>query len=500
MQLNLQCYIIIINYYSIFILFFKRLIMEENREKDSNPFNEYPVKILQFGEGNFLRAFADYYIQLANESKAYKGSIAVCQPRNNTAVINALKRQNCKYNIIIRGKNDGRIIDEVKEINCISRAIDTVGEYDSLVELLKSDALEMIISNTTEAGICFHENDIIGDSPNVSFPAKVTALLFERHKAGKGGLVFLPVELIENNGDTLRECIIKYINLWNLDKNFIDYVKSNCSFCNTLVDRIVTGRIDYENDKCAVACEPYASFIIQADDKAERLLPFKNLNVNISFVDDLRVYRSRKVRILNGAHTMSVLAAYHMGFDIVRDMIQDDLMNAYIKKGLFEEVMPTIDLPDKELISFADSVLERFDNPFIDHKILDISLNSVSKFKARCLCTLLDYWEQTGALPGIICFGLAALINFYNGRYDNGKFIGNRNGESYEINDSKNVLDFFEKAYRENNVVKDVLSNKDFWDIDLTEIDGLYDTVKKDYDNIKLYGMRSAVEKVVYNE
>ncbi len=474
--------------------------MEKNREMYSHKFDGYPVKILQFGEGNFLRAFADYYIQLANEINAYKGSIAVCQPRKNTEVINALKSQNCKYNIIIRGRYDGRIINDVKEINCISRAIDTVGEYDSVVELFKSDSLEIIISNTTEAGICFNENDAIENSPDISFPAKMTALLFERYKAGKKGLVFLPVELIENNGGTLRDCIIKYINLWNLGENFIDYVKTSCSFCNTLVDRIVTGHIDYENDKCAVTCEPYESFLIQADDNAKRVLPFDGINANVAFVDDLKAYRSRKVRILNGAHTMSVLCAYDMGFDIVRDMMRDSLMNAYVKKALFEEVIPTINLPEDDLITFANSVLERFSNPFIDHKILDISLNSVSKFKTRCLCTLIDYYNLAGKLPDIICFSLAVLINFYNGRYENGKFVGKRNGKIYEIKDSKNVLDFFEKAYRENNVVKAVLSNKDFWDIDLTQINGLYETVKKYYDNIKINGMRKSAQEVVYGE
>ncbi|MCH5321698.1 MAG: tagaturonate reductase [Eubacterium sp.] len=460
----------------------------------------FPIKILQFGEGNFLRAFADYYIQLANEKGIYNGSVAVCQPRTNTKIINALKNQDCKYNVIIRGRFNGEIIDEVKEINSISRAIDTVGEYDSLLHLIKSDSLETVISNTTEAGICFNESDKMENSPDISFPAKVTALLYERYKSGKSGLVFLPVELIENNGDTLRDCIIKYVTLWELEEGFADYVKNDCSFCNTLVDRIVTGHIDYEDDKCAVACEPYASFLIQADERAKIALPFNNLDKNISFVDDLQVYRSRKVRILNGAHTMSVLAAYHMGFDIVRDMMQDDLTNAFIKKGLFDEVIPTIDLPADELTPFANSVLERFNNPFIDHKILDISLNSVSKFKARCLCTLLDYKKITGKLPRVICFGLAALINFYNGKYAGDKFVGKRNSETYEINDSKDVLDFFGKAYKGDDVVKAVLSNKAFWDIDLTEIDGLYDTVKKYFDNIKTFGMRNAVEMVVYDE
>lgn len=454
--------------------------------------------VLQIGEGNFLRAFADYFLQLANEKNIYPCRVALCQPRSNTAVVNALKNQNCKYNIVIRGKDGGRLVNEVKEVNCIYRCIDTVGEYSNLVEVFKDSSLSAVISNTTEAGICFNPDDKLTDSPQVSFPAKVTALLYERYKAGRDGVVFFPVELIENNGDCLKACVEKYIKLWNLDCGFLNYVKNDCFFCNTLVDRIVTGHIEYENDACAVACEPYASWLIEANGRVKTLLPFDKIDKRISYVDGLKEYRSRKVRILNGAHTMSVPAAFLMGFDIVRDMMQDSLMNSFVRKGIFEQVIPTVNLPEEELRAFAESVFERFENPFIDHRLLDISLNSVSKFKTRCLCSLLDYKELTGDLPDVLCFGLAALISFYNGRYLDGKLFGVRNGESYEIRDCAEVLDFFEKEYKGNDVVKAVLSNKNFWDIDLTEVDGLYDLVLEYFTCINTYGMRKAVCRVVY--
>lgn len=455
--------------------------------------------ILQVGEGNFLRAFAEYFIQLSNQA-GIRSEIIICQPRRNTAVINALKAQNCGYHIVIRGRDNGQIVDEVMPVDCVSRCIDTVGEYDSLVDLFRNDALDIVISNTTEAGICFHSADKLSDCPDVSFPAKVTALLYERYKAGKNGVIFLPVELIENNGGQLKECIKKYIALWNLGEDFASYIDHKCSFCNTLVDRIVTGHTEYKNDKCAVACEPYASWLIEADDEVRKALPFDRNDKRISFVDSLQEYRARKVRILNGAHTMSVLAAYHMGFDIVRDMMQDDLMSRYVRKGLFEEVIPTINLPENELKTFAGSVLERFDNPFIDHKLLDISLNSVSKFKTRCLGTLIDYNRRTGTLPAVICFGLAALIYFYNGQYDGARFIGKRDKDTYEIKDSRDVLDFFSKAFQSGDVVRAVLSNKNFCDTDLTEIEGLYQVVKRDYDSIVSLGMKKAVEKVIFDE
>lgn len=455
--------------------------------------------ILQIGEGNFLRAFAEYFVQLSNNA-GIKSEVIICQPRKNTAVINALNAQNCGYHIVIRGRDNGQIVNKVMLVDCVSRCIDTAGEYNRLVDLFKNAALDIVISNTTEAGICFHSADKLSDCPDVSFPAKVTALLYERYKAGKEGVIFLPVELIENNGGQLKECIKKYIALWNLGEDFAAYIDNECSFCNTLVDRIVTGHTEYKNDKCAVACEPYASWLIEADDEVRKALPFDRNDTRISFVDSLQEYRARKVRILNGAHTMSVLAAYHMGFDIVRDMMQDDLMSRYVRKGLFEEVIPTINLPESELKTFAGSVLERFDNPFIDHKLLDISLNSVSKFKARCLGTLIDYNRMTGTLPAVICFGLAALIHFYNGQYVGARFIGKRDKDTYEIKDSKDVLDFFSKAFQSGDVVRAVLSNKAFWNTDLTEIEGLYQLVKRDYDSIVSLGMKKAVEKVIFNE
>lgn len=432
--------------------------------------------ILQIGEGNFLRAFAENYIQDAAEN-GYKGKAVICQPRKNTKIINALKNHNCEYDIIIRGRLNGKIIDKRKHINCISRCIDTINEYTKLRELFCSEDLQMVISNTTEAGICFNEADKIDDAPNVSFPAKITALLFERYLKCSNGLVFLPLELIEQNGDMLKKCIIKYAELWSLSSDFISYVKNDCSFCNTLVDRIVTGHIDNETDICSVACEPYRSWIIQADRKAKDIIPF----ANVIFTDNIIPYRTRKVRILNGVHTMSVLAAYMAGFDIVRDMMNDELFKKYINMGL-EEIKSTIPLPNNELNDFAGSVLERFSNPFIDHRLLDISLNSVSKFKARCLETIIDYYNSNNTLPKILTFSLSALIAFYLKLCD----------RNYEIRDNEEVMDFF---YNKPNIKK-ILSNISLWDTDLTKINGFEEAVEHNFINIKTNGIVQAVKEV----
>lgn len=443
------------------------------------------IKILQIGEGNFLRAFAEHFVQEANEQGIYDGKVAICQPRKNANVINALKNQNCKYNIFLKGRLNGEIINEVKPIDCVEECIDTVNEYGKLENIFCKDELEIVISNTTEAGICFVESDKMNESPNVSFPAKVTTLLYNRFKRGKSGLVFLPVELIENNGSELKKCIIKYAELWSLGNDFINYIEKECSFCNTLVDRIVTGKAEFEKDECAVSCEPYSSWMIEADEKAQSVIPFCRLDMGAKFVKSVAPYRERKVKILNGVHTMSVLAGYNAGFKIVRDMVCDKTFKAYIDKGLSEEIFKTINLEQKELNDFAQSVLERFNNPFIDHKLLDISLNSISKFKARCLCSLLDYYNKFGKVPSVLSFSFAALINFYE----------NFENKNYPVNDVENVLNFFKAEHSD--IVFDVLANTDFWDDDLTKIDNLYSKVSGYFNDIKALGVRPAMEKLL---
>ena len=440
-----------------------------------NSFGDDMINVLQFGEGNFLRAFADYYFQLAKNNGDFNSGIAVCQPRKNTKIINLLKSQSCRYNVLLRGKLNGKIIDRAVEINCIENAVDTVVEYQLLEKIFCSDSLKVIVSNTTEAGIVFDENDRLADSPDVSFPAKLCALLLERFNKKLGGLVFLPVELIENNGNTLKSCIIQYAEHWKLGAGFVDYINNECSFCNTLVDRIVTGYTEYENDKCAVACEPYGSFIIEADERARAVLPFENIS-DVRYVQCIAPYRERKVKILNCAHTMSIHLAYEMGFTIVRDMIEDNSVYEFIKNGIFGEVIPTINLPDDELRSFAYSVFERFGNPFIDHKLSDISLNSIAKFRARCLPSIIDYYNMYGSLPEHLCLGLAGLINFYI---------------KEDANDDKEKIEFIK-----NNSVNDILSNSDIWGMDLTETGNMSDVINNYIDSINTLGVRKTMESI----
>ncbi len=430
------------------------------------------ITVLQIGEGNFLRAFVDYYFQIAKNNGDFNGGVAVCQPRTNTKIINLLKSQDCKYNVLLRGKLNGELVDSAVPVDCVECALDTVGEYSKLTEIFLSTDLKIVVSNTTEAGIVFSEHDKLSECPNVSFPAKLCALLFDRYNAGAEGLVFLPVELIEDNGTALKSCIIKYAELWQLGDGFVDYIENECSFCNTLVDRIVTGYAEYKNDSCAVACEPFGSFIIEADERAKKVLPFDHID-DVKYVPSIAPYRERKVKILNCAHTMSVHLAYCMGFEIVRDMIEDETVYSFIEKAIFNEVIPTIALPEDELANFAHSVFERFANPFIDHKLLDISLNSIAKFKARCLPSILEYYNKFNKLPSHLCLGLAGLLYFYIHQ---------------NPNDDKKQVEFIK-----HNSVNDILSNSEIWGMNLTEIGNLADIINNDLDSIHCVGVRKTM-------
>lgn len=445
-------------------------------------------KILQIGEGNFLRAFAEYYIQLLKDQGYEDFNVAICQPRKNTKIIDSLKKQNCKYHICLKGRYCSKTVDEVKKINCVSRCIDTQKEFYKLKELFTSDSLEIVISNTTEAGIVFNPDDKIENCPEISFPGKTAVLLYERYKAEKKGLVFFPVELIENNGEKLKNAVLEYASLWNFENNFFEYVNSQCSFCNTLVDRIVTGHIEYKDDNCAVACEPYGSWLIQGSENVRQLFPADKVSKDVKYVSDLSQYRERKVRVLNGAHTMSVLAGYMCGFDIVRDMVNDKVFCAYIRGGL-EEIKCTLDFDKDEIDDYANSVLERFSNPFIDHKLLDISLNSISKFKSRCLPTIKDYVRINGECPAVLTFSLGALIAFYT-------HIGS--DRDYTVNDDSKNIAFFDsvKNMPPCDIVHKVLSNVTFWGEDLTKLHSFEKAVIDYFSLICSKGIEYAVRQL----
>ena len=480
---------------------------------------ERPIKVLQFGEGNFLRAFVDWIIDQLNEKSTFNGDVLMVQPLLN-GMGNMINDQNGLYTTVLRGVQQGKPVEEFRKITSVRGCLNPYTEHEKYIAQAKNPDLRFIISNTTEAGIAYHEGDKLEDKPQTSFPGKVCAFLYERYKAFDGaenkGIIFIPCELIDKNGDNLKRIVLQYAHEWNLPEEFIAWVENACDFCNSLVDRIVPGypraeadelcaRLGYK-DNLLDAAEIFLLWVIECHGKTHQdELPTDKAGVNVIWTDDMSFYRTRKVRILNGAHTMTVLAAYLAGLNTVEECIKSDLVFPMMKRGLFEEIIPSMDGDKKQLEEYAHDVLERFANPYIVHLVLSISLNSVSKFKTRDLPSLVGYIEKKHEIPSVLTFSLASLIAFYNGKLNADKtaLVGNRNGEEYLIKDSPEVLAFFDKLYSDsyncNNckakaIAHAVLSNTDWWGQDLTLLEGLEEKVAGYLRTIYNDGMVEAIK------
>ncbi len=468
------------------------MLKKLNRTTSRQP-QTHPVKILQFGEGNFLRAFADWMVDLLNEKTDFNGAVQIIQPIAQ-GMGEKLNSQNGLYHVVLNGIRQGQPVREIRLITCVEGVINPFESYQRFLKTSENPDLRFILSNTTEAGITFHAKDAGPQTLPESFPGKLTALLYHRFKFFHGdkskALTLLPCELIEKNGETLRDIIVQYIDHWRLEKEFGRWITDHTLFCNTLVDRIVPGfpkddiskicaETGYE-DSLVVMAEPFHLWVIEptagAGPEIERLkteLPFEKAGLDVKWVKDLAPYRTRKVRILNGAHTALVPVAYLRGLRTVREAVEDPGTGDFIRKTIREEIMPTLDLPAGELQQFADDVIERFQNPFIRHELMSIALNSISKFQVRVLPSLLEYVRRKGALPDRLIHSLAALILFYKGEWK---------GEPIALNDTSAVLDFFKKAWSEKDhsaVARRVLSNEELWKMDLTKIKGLTDAVEE---------------------
>lgn len=489
--------------------------MKQINETIEKVYGNYPEKILQFGEGNFLRAFADWMIDNANANGDYKGSVVICQPIAN-GLGDMLNEQDGVYTLAMRGIENGETVEKIQQITSVSRCINPYEDYKALMDIAKSKDLEVVISNTTEAGISYKEGDKLTDTPPSSFPAKVTALLYERFQAFHGdvskGLLFMPVELIDRNGDNLKRIVLQYANEWNLGSDFIEWVEKANKFTNTLVDRIVTGypkdQIDYFEEKLGykdpliVTSEVFNLLVIEGKKEWADILPIHKNEANVIWTDDVTPYKVRKVRILNGGHTSTVLASYLSGHNYVGDFMNDEVFQTYLHKVLFDEVIPTLDLSKEELEEFANSVGDRFANPYIKHNLLDISLNSCSKFNVRCLPSLLEYVNRKNCLPEALCFSFAAFIKFYEGKTEDGKYIGKRaDGTEYQIKDDAEVLEFFEKVWESKDakqIANQVLSHVDFWSgKDLTKVEGLEDKVASYLDKLQNSDVHTIIKDII---
>ena len=466
-------------------------------------------KVMQFGEGNFLRAFVDDFIDIANEKAGYNGKVVLVQPiaQGLTELIN---RQEGLYTLYLRGSENGVKVDDKRVISCVSRCINPYGEWEKILELARSSDLEIIVSNTTEAGIVHDTESAFDQEPPVSFPAKLTRVLYERWKAGRPGIVMLSCELIDNNGKELLRCVYQYIDDWKLEDGFRRWVNEENVFCSTLVDRIVPGRIRDPEEVKALAekngyddpltdvGEVFGIWVIEGPDGLEDRLPFKKAGVPVIVVPDVTPYKKRKVRILNGAHTGFVLGAYLAGFDIVRDCMHDDTVRDFMNKMLYEEVIPTLPLDKKDLEDFARAVQDRFNNPFVNHELMSISLNSTSKWRARNMPTFLDYVQEKGTLPACLTTSFAAYIAFYSNEIreltDKGLVCRRPKGNEYTVSDDRWVLEFYRDHRNDSpeDLVHAVMTHTEMWGQDLTEVPGFEQAVVRILKRIRADGALAA--------
>lgn len=389
--------------------------------KDAVSVQQRPVRILQFGEGNFLRAFADYMVFEMNRSCGFNSAVCACNLRKSGSVAK-LAVQNCLYTLVVQGLKNGAITTECLPINSITKALNPYENYAEFAAFAKSEDWRIVISNSTEAGIAFCESDKLSDEPPSTFPAKLAKLLFERYSFFKGdtkkGIIVLPCELIEKNGDALKACVLKYAKLWNLPEGFAAWLENSCAFCNTLVDRIVSGypahiaaaleQIWEYSDNLAVVAEPYYLWAIQAPEFVRNEIPFEKCGLNVVFTNDISLYRAQKVTLLNAPHTIMAATGLQMNVKTVMDALLHPVLGKFVEDCIFGELLETLDLDIKAKTAYANSVLERFKNPYLKHQLKAISSNAISKTAVRVVPSLREFAKRKGVLPERCVFGLVA--------------------------------------------------------------------------------------------
>ncbi|MCI9155488.1 MAG: tagaturonate reductase [Lawsonibacter sp.] len=472
-----------------------------------------PEKVLQFGEGNFLRAFVDYWFDLANEKAGWNGKCVLVQPIA-PGLAQLINEQEGLYTLYLRGSEKGQKVDDKRVISSVSRCLNPYekADYEAMMAVAVSDDLELIVSNTTEAGITYDPACQKDDCPPASFPAKLTQVLYRRWKAGKPGVIVLACELIDNNGKELLKCIDQYIAQWGLEADFGKYVHEACSVCGSLVDRIVPGRIRDPKEVAELEArhgyadplldvgECFGVWVIEGDEKLNDVLPFRKagLEDKVFVTPDMSPYKKRKVRILNGAHTGFVLGAYLAGQDIVRDCMHDETIKGFMNKMLYDEVIPTLPLDRDDLMNFAAAVQDRFNNPFVNHELMSISLNSTSKWRARNMPSFLEYIKEKGELPKCLTMSLSAYIAFYSSDIqaltEAGLVCKRPRGNEYTVSDDRWVLEFYHehKDDAPEALVHAVLTNEKMWGQDLTQIAGLEEQVAAGLKMIRTEGALAA--------
>ena len=470
----------------------------------------YPERILQFGGGNFLRGFVDWIIDTYNEKTNARLGILVVKPTPRGDYEN-WRQQEGLFHVLTKGISGGELINSSRLVRSVSRIVHPYHEWEQFLESANNPSLNYIISNTTELGIRFSADDQLSDAPPAEFPAKLLRWLMRRYEhfagAQEAGCVIIPTELLVDNGRLLKEILLQYAEAWSLDSAFISWLETANTFCNTLVDRIIPGikgeerveaweQVGY-TDEMITQGEPYHFWAIEAPSAVREALPLGKSGLDIIYCDDIMPYRSRKVRILNGAHTVMVPVGYLSGLETVQEAVEDELVGAYIQEVIFQEILPTLSLPEEELRAFAEAVLDRFRNPFIRHELISIALNSVSKYKARILPTLLDYYAENKTLPQRLVFALAAMSCFYRGNFQ---------GKSIPLKDSPAAIERFQQAWKTHSqseqtnydaLAKEILGWQEEWGQNLNLIPEFTDVLSKQISTIQAKGMPAALRQII---
>lgn len=479
--------------------------MENLNRKSAPQAKQYTERIIQFGEGNFLRAFIDWIIWNTNQKTDFDASVVVVQPIDR-GMVDMLNAQDCLYHLNLQGLDAGEPVDSVQMIDVISRGINPYADFASYLALAEQPEMRFVISNTTEAGIAFDPSCKFEDAPASSYPGKLVQLLYHRYEHFKGdktkGFIILPCELIFENGKHLKECIYQYIDLWNLGEDFKTWFTEACGVYSTLVDRIVPGyprdnaealceRVGYV-DKLLVKAEIFHLWVIEAPESVAEEFPADKAGLHVLFVPSEAPYHERKVTLLNGPHTVLSPVGYLSGLNTVKECCEDELIGQYVRKVMFEELMSTLNLPMEELQKFASDVMDRFRNPFVKHFVTSIMLNSFPKFKTRDLPGLKTYLERKGELPKGLVLGLAGIITYYKG--------GKRGEDEIVPNDDQKILDTLKELWASGDtthVAKSVLGLEFIWGEDLNLIPGLTDLLTTYLSVIQTEGMRAAVNLVL---
>ncbi|WP_303691497.1 tagaturonate reductase [Megamonas hypermegale] len=476
--------------------------------------NNRPEKIIQFGEGNFIRAFMDWMVQQMNKQGTFNGSVVAVQPTPRGRVVGKLNAQDGLFTVILRGIQDGQTVNSSEIINCVSRGINPYTNWNDVLKCAENPDMEFVFSNTTEAGLTYNPDDRADMQPPLSYPAKLTLFLYHRYEYFYGapdkGMYIIPCELLEDNGNLLRNILLRYCDDWKLPEEFKTWLTKCNKFYNSLVDRVVSGypkdeietitaELGYEDT--LIACgEPFHFLALEGDESLSEKLPFIKSGLNVVIEKDITKYRQRKVRLLNGGHTANVPASFLAGLDTVAEMMNDEITGRFARQTIKNIILPSVSMDKQMLEDFAAAVIERFQNPFIKHQLLSILLNCTSKFKVRVLPSLLEYQEKFGTFPQNLCFSFAAYIYLYKSN--------ERNGQPFEFTDDTAALDKLHAAWKlydnsltgANSVAERILGDSDLWDKDLTVYPELVRDVGKYLYEIDIKGTKKIMQSLLMDE